>query len=922
MSKSLYLLDGMALVYRAHFAFIARPIVDSRGRNTSAVFGFANTLLELLENRRPTHVAVAFDTSAPTARHERYPDYKAQREEMPEELAAAIPEVKRLLEAMRIPILEKDGFEADDIIGTLARRAEREGYDEIFMVTPDKDYGQLVDAHTRMYKPGRKGGDVQILGPEEIREEWEVERAEQVIDVLGLMGDSSDNIPGVPGVGPKTAKKLIRQFGSVATLLERVEEVKGKLREKLRDHADQARLSRELVEIDCAVPLDLEPDELIRGERDDDALRALLLELEFNQIGKRLYGVGFDATGGAQAGPTQGDLFSPAGDGGFVRADLRTLEDVDHEYKLLADVHEARTLAEELAGVEVCCFDLETSSLDVRDTRIVGIAFSTEKGKGAYLAVTEENEAELLSALEPFWRAEGVVKVGHNLKFDLGVLLAHGVDVSGPFADTMIAHSLLEADQRHGMDRLAAAWLGYAPIPITDLIGPKGKGQRSMADLPPEEVKDYAVEDADITLQLYHTLLPKLETHGQLDVFQALEMPLLPVLTRMEQEGIRLDTEALDAISRRLGARLDALKAEMYEMSGESFNLNSPKQLGVVLFEKLKLSNKPRKTKTGQYKTNEQVLQSLVGTHPIIDAILEYRELGKLKSTYVDALPKQVHAKTGRVHTRYLQTGAATGRLSSNDPNLQNIPIRTEQGREIRRAFVPRDADHVLVAADYSQVELRLMAHLSKDKGLCEAFREGLDIHAATAAKVFGVEVDDVTSDMRRKAKMVNFGIIYGISAYGLSQRLSIPREEAGGIIQAYFDQYPGVKTYMDHIVHEAKKTGYVQTMGGRRRWIRDIDSRNRTVREAAERTAINSPIQGSAADMIKRAMIEVDELLRPNRRSRLLLQVHDELVLDMHREEEAELTPRIRQRMEEAILLSIPVVVEIGRGDNWLEAH
>lgn len=912
----------MALVYRAHFAFISRPIVNSRGQNTSAVFGFTNTLLELLENRRPTHVAVAFDTSAPTARHERYPAYKAQREEMPEELAAAIPEVKRLLKAMNIPMLEKDGFEADDIIGTLARRAEREGYDEIFMVTPDKDYGQLVDEHTRMYKPGRKGGDVRILGVEEIREEWEVERPEQVIDVLGLMGDSSDNIPGVPGVGPKTAKKLIRQFGSVEDLLARVDEVKGKLQEKVREHADQARLSRELVEIDCAVPLDLAPDDLVRGERDDAALQALLLEMEFNQIGKRLFGEGFDASGGAQTGPLQGDLFTPAGDGGFVRSDLRTLADVEHDYSLRTEISEAEALARTLAGAEVCCFDLETSGLDVRDTRIVGIAFSVEKGKGSYVAVTEANEAEMLAALDEFWRAEGVLKAGHNLKFDLGVLLAHGVEVAGPFADTMIAHSLLEAEQRHGMDRLAASLLGYAPIPIADLIGARGKEQRSMADLPAEEIKDYAVEDADITLQLYHALRPQLETHEQMGVFRDLEMPLLPVLTRMEDEGIRLDTDALGAISRGLGERLDELKADIYRMSGETFNLNSPKQLGVVLFEKLKLSDKPQKTKTGQYKTNEQVLQSLSGTHGIIDAILEYRELGKLKSTYVDALPKQVHAKTGRVHTRYLQTGAATGRLSSIEPNLQNIPIRTEKGREIRRAFIPRDADHVLVAADYSQVELRLMAHLSGDPGMCGAFREHRDIHAATAAKVFGVELEGVTPEMRRKAKMVNFGIIYGISAYGLSQRLSIPREEAGDIIRAYFEQYPGVKRYMDRIVAEARERGYVETMGGRRRWIRDIDSRNRTVREAAERTAINSPIQGSAADMIKRAMIEVDAYLRPRHRSRLLLQVHDELVLDVYRGEEEALIPEIRRRMEEAMPLSIPVVVDIGRGDNWLEAH
>jgi len=924
MSKSLYLLDGMALVYRAHFAFITRPIVNSKGRNTSAVYGFANTLLELIENRSPTHLAVAFDTSAPTARHEKYPEYKAQREEMPEDLAEAIPDVKRLLEAFRIPVLEKDGYEADDIIGTLARQAEREGFEEVFMVTPDKDYGQLVDEHTWMYKPGRKGGGAEILGVSEICAEWEVERPEQVIDVLGLMGDSSDNIPGVPGVGPKTAKKLIGEFGSVENLLQHVEEVKGKLKDKLKENQDMATLSRELVVIDCGVPLEKGPGDLIRGERDNDALSALMLEMEFSQIGKRLFGDGFSAVGGAaSAGPVQGDLFAAApSSSGELKPDLKTLEDVPHDYRLLTSAEERDAFLSDVRAAGICCFDLETSSLDVRDTRVVGIALSCAQGKGAYVPVPEEREIEALESLSAFWAEETILKVGHNLKFDLGVLLAKGVAVKGPFADTMILHSLIESDQRHGMDRLAASLLGYAPIPITDLIGPKGKEQKSMADLSPEEVKDYAVEDADVTLQLYHKLLPGLEESGQRPVFETLEMPLLPVLTRMEEEGIRLDTDALAVISEELGTRLVELQKRVLELAGEDFNLNSPKQLGVILFEKLKLSEKPKKTKTGQYSTSEQTLQALAGSHEIIDAILEFRELGKLKSTYVDALPKQVHPNTGRVHTKYLQTGAATGRLSSNDPNLQNIPIRTARGREIRRAFIPRNDSFVLMAADYSQIELRLMAHLSGDPGMCSAFRDGLDIHAATAARVFGVEVPDVTSDMRRKAKMVNFGIIYGISAFGLSQRLAIPREEASDIIKAYFKQYPGVKAYMDEVVERTRADGSIQTMGGRKRTIRDIDSRNHTVRQAAERTAINSPIQGSAADMIKKAMIGVDALLTQDFQSRLLLQVHDELVLDVHQDEVDEVTRQVKQCMEAAMPLDIPVVVDVGIGQNWLEAH
>ncbi|MCC5846462.1 MAG: DNA polymerase I [Verrucomicrobia bacterium] len=924
MSKTLYLLDGMALVYRAHFAFITRPILTSKGRNTSAIYGFTNTLLELLENRRPTHIAVAFDTSAPTARHELYPEYKAQREAMPEDLATAIPDVKRLLAAFNVPVLERDGFEADDIIGTLARRAEKQGYDEVFMVTPDKDYGQLVDTHTRMYKPGRKGGEVEILGPEEICAQWGIEDPEQVIDILGLMGDSSDNIPGVPGIGPKTAQKLIAEFGSVEQLIARVDEVKGKMKDKIKENEEQARLSRKLVVIDCDVPLELAPDDLILGERDDAALQKLFIEFEFNSIGKRLYGEGFNAGRGQAPKEVQGDLFASASaEMPLLQPKLKKLADVPHDYRRVDGLEGLNPVLEALLAVEKVCFDLETTGLDVLDTEIVGIAFSLKPGAGWFVGVTPENEKEVLRALSPFWAHEGILKIGHNLKFDLGVLFAKGVEVRGPFADTMIAHALLEPDQRHGMDELAAAKLNYAPIPISDLIGPKGKPQGNMRDVEPQKLTEYAVEDTDVTLRLYEHLMPKLDEAEQRRVFEQIEMPLVPVLTRMELEGIRLDTEDLAAFSERLGRRLEVLEKRVFELAGESFNLNSPKQLGVILFDKLKIAEKVKKTKTGQYSTNEQTLQGLAGKHEIIDIILEYREAGKLKSTYVDALPRQVHPKTGRVHTRYMQTGAATGRLSSIDPNLQNIPIRTELGREIRKAFVPRGEGFVLLAADYSQIELRLMAHLSGDKAMREAFEQGLDIHAATAAKVYGVSLEDVTSDMRRKAKMVNFGIIYGISAFGLSQRLDIPRTEAKEIIDAYFAQYPGVKAYMKRIPEEARSRGYVETLCGRRREIRDIDSRNQTIRQGAERTAINSPIQGTAADMIKLAMVSVDQLLREKKaRSRLLLQVHDELVFDLAEEEADDLMPAISAALRDALTLDVPVVVEMGTGPNWLAAH
>lgn len=927
MAENLYLLDGMALVYRAHFAFVTRPVVTSAGRNVSALFGFTNTLLELLESRNPTHIAVAFDTSAPTARHELYPEYKAQRDAMPEDLASAIPDVKRLLAAFKIPVLEKDGFEADDIIGTLARMAEESGYAATYMVTPDKDFGQLVDERTRVYKPGRKGGEVEILGVKEICGQWGIEHPEQVIDILGLMGDASDNIPGVPGIGPKTAQKLIAEFGSVEDLLSRVDEVKGKVSDKLREHAEQARLSRKLVVIDRHAPLDVTPDDLIRGERDDAALQALFIEFEFNSIGKRLFGDGFVAGkgGGAPRGPVQGDLFAspPGGEEPLLTPNFKTLQDVPHEYTAILSPADLEPLLDELSKADRVCFDLETDSLDVLDTGLVGLAFCTRPGRAWFVHTTSENEQEILEALAPFWSRADVLKVGHNLKFDLAVLMARGVEVAGPFADTMVAHAMLEPEQRHGMDEIANAKLGYAPVPITDLIGPKGNPQKSMREVEAGQLADYAAEDADVTLRLHDILREDLEKANQTKIFETIEMPLLPVLTRMELEGIRLDTKALAEFSEELGRKLEELERRVFELAGESFNLNSPKQLGVILFEKMGIAEKVKKTKTGQYSTSEQTLQAFAGQHEIVDVILEFREAGKLKSTYVDALPKQVHPMTGRVHTRYLQAGAATGRLSSIDPNLQNIPIRTELGRYIRKAFVPRGEGFALLSADYSQIELRIMAHISKDPGMRDAFEKGLDIHAATAARVYGVDLKDVTSEMRRNAKMVNFGIIYGISAFGLSQRLGIPRAEAKEVIDAYFKQYPGVQAFMDRVVEDARKTGWVVTPLGRRRVVRDIDSRNQTIRQAAERAAINSPIQGAAADMIKLAMIRVDTLLREgDYRSKLLLQVHDELVFDLHEDEADILKSKIAEAMRDAMPLDLPVVVELGTGQNWLDAH
>ncbi len=942
MSKRLFLLDGMALLYRAHFAFIKNPIRTSDGVNTSALYGFANTLLDIIGNQQPTHLAVVLDTSAPTPRHEMFPDYKAQREEMPEDISTAIPLIHRLCAAMKIPLITKDGLEADDIIGILAKQAEKEGFDT-YMVTPDKDFGQLVSDSIKIYKPGRQGSDVEILGVKEVCERWGIERPEQVIDILALMGDAVDNIPGIPGFGEKTATSLIQQFGSVENLIANVSKLKGKQKEKVEQHAEKAILSKKLATIFTDLPVEVAPEALALQGHDEEALKALFTEFEFNALGRRVFGDAFKAGRGrmmakeappSAAAASSDDLFSTAEITQPTSPNLRTIADTPHQYHLVRTVEERARLIAELEQQPRYCFDLETTSLDPRDTEIVGIAFSWQAGEGwfVFFPRDQKESAQMLEEFRAiFTRPGDIEKIGHNLKFDLSVLLAKGLEVTGPFFDTMIAHSLIEPDQRHGMDYLSETYLSYTPIPISALINTEKEkdlfAPQSMADVAaahPQKIADYAAEDADVTWQLAEKLRPMLPKHGAERVFYDIECPLIPVLARMEHLGVKIDVAALHEFGLQLEKRAHELHQRIQDQAGGAFNLNSPKQLGEVLFERLKLMEKPKKTATGQYQTNEQVLQSLTGLHPIIGEILEYREVTKLKNTYVDALPECVSKIDERVHTTFHQLMAATGRMASSNPNLQNIPIRSESGKEIRKAFVAGEPGWVLLSADYSQVELRVMAALSEDAAMIEAFQQGQDIHQATAAKVYGVPLDGVLPEMRRTAKMVNFGIIYGISAFGLSQRLGIPRGEAATIIDNYFKQFPGIHRYMEQIVKDAKKYGYVETITGRRRVIRDIGSANATIRGGAERMAMNTPIQGTAADMIKLAMIQIDRALHQSgMKTRMLLQVHDELLFEVPQNEVEQARELILQHMRDALPLGdVPVEVEAGTGINWLEAH
>ncbi len=918
-SKRLFLLDGMALVYRAHFAFAVKPIMTSYGMNASAMLGITNTLVELITKQKPTHLAMVFDTSAPTARHERFPAYKAQRQEMPEDLGKAIPHVKRLMEAFRIPVLVLDGYEADDIIGTLAKRAEAEGGFTTFMVTPDKDFSQLVDERTFMWKPGRQGGDHEVIGVDEVKAQWLVERPEQVIDILGLWGDASDNIPGVPGIGEKTAKSLIQQFGSIEEILANPDKLKGKQKENLTNFAEQARLSRDLATIQLDVPIDIELDALVKQPFDEEAVKALLVEFEFNAVGRRLFGEDFKAGRGfhrrAETGDSAGESAVPPVPG------LHTSETVPHDWKV-ADSAKLRAAALTKAGqAGTVGFAVDWQGADARSAEIRGIALAPEAHEAFYL--TGADGASLTAELAPLLGNPEVMLVAHDVKESLQVLFLHGsAPVQAKVFDVMLAQALIDPEQKASLDFLAEAQLGYT---LTVPKAVEASGQLLMPGMEPEDTTrpGRIMERADLALQLKPLLQPKLHGLEQDRVFYEIESPLVAVLAGMEAAGIKLEPGVLSVIGTRLEKEIAQLELSVYEKAGTRFNLNSPKQLGEVLFDQMKLIDKPKKTKTGQYMTGEDVLAELAGEHPVVADLLAYREASKLKSTYVDALPLAIARRTGRVHTTFHQVGAVTGRLASNNPNLQNIPIRTEAGREIRKAFIAPAPGWSLLSADYSQIELRVMASICRDPHMMEAFEQGIDIHTATAARVHGVSITDVTGDMRRTAKMVNFGIIYGISAFGLAQRLGIPRSEGGRLIDEYFVQYPGVKRYMENTIEDAKQCGYVETITGRRRYLRDINSGNVNIRKAAERNAINMPIQGTSADMIKIAMVRIAEALRAGGyATRMLLQVHDELVFEVPDAESAAIRSLIPNLMQEALPLAVPVVVELGQGSDWFTAH
>ena len=923
--KKLFLLDAMALIYRAYFAFSKNPRINSKGLNTSAILGFANTLNDVLKNQQPSHIGVAFDTMAPTIRKEGYVAYKANREKMPEDLSASIPYILQLLEGFNIPILSVDGYEADDVIGTLAKEAEQAGF-LTYMMTPDKDFGQLVSENIFMYKPARMGNKAEIWGVKEVCERYGIQRPEQLIDILGLWGDASDNIPGVPGIGEKRAKELIAQFGSVENLLQNTDKLKGKMKENLEKYADQALVSKELATIMLDVPIEFNEEALKMGEPDTEALKKLFEELEFRNFAKRFF-TGLSLKNG-EPQAVQAELFK----GGEAEQpeetqeiDIKTLQNTPHEYHLVSDEKEARELASILQKQTSVCFDTETTGLDPNNSELVGISFSVKPHEAWYVPVPENyhDAVKLVAVFKKFFENRKIEKTGQNIKFDIAVLKWYDIDVKGPLFDTMIAHYLLQPDMRHNMDYLAETYLHYRPVPIENLIGKKGKNQGSMRDVDAKIIKEYAAEDADITLQLKAVFEPQLKETGTLKLFEEIEMPLVPVLASMEAEGVKLDIKALNDYSKELEKDIEKIEKKIYELAGTEFNIASPKQLGEILFDKLRISEKPKKTKTGQYSTGEEILIKLVHKHPIIEHILEYRSLTKLKSTYVDTLPLLVSPRDNRLHTSYNQAVAATGRLSSNNPNLQNIPVRTEKGREIRKAFIPRNNDYTFLAADYSQIELRIIAHLSEDKNMTEAFRHNKDIHTDTASKVFGVAPEEVTKEMRRKAKMVNFGLIYGISAFGLSQRLGIPRKEAAEIIENYFKQYPGIKKYMEQQIQFAREHGYVETIMGRRRYLKDINSANGPVRGFAERNAINAPIQGSSADMIKIAMIRIFEEFNKHRfRSKIILQVHDELVIDTFKEELEQVQQIVKNKMESALKLRVPVIVDMNTGNNWLEAH
>ncbi|WP_375416279.1 DNA polymerase I [uncultured Hymenobacter sp.] len=956
-APKLFLLDAFALIYRAHFAFSKNPRVNSKGMNTGAVLGFTNTLVEVLQKEKPSHLGVAFDAQKKTFRHDSFADYKAQRQKMPEDIGIAIPYIKKIVEAFGIPILMVDGFEADDVIGTLAQRAEAQGFD-VFMMTPDKDYCQLVTEKIKIYRPAFMGNAAEVLDVQHVLERFEIERVEQVIDILGLQGDASDNIPGIPGIGEKTAKALIKQFGSVEGLIANVDQLKGKQQENVRQFAEQGLMSKDLATIHVNVPIPFEPTELAMSGPDEARLRELFDELEFRQLAARvLDGGGGGRDDRAPAGPVgrgarrpkvaatgQASLFGNPGDeavaigaeegetgqhGSPYHGPRRTLADMPHQYHLIDTPELRKSLLDFLLQQAEVSFDTETTGLDTMTARLVGLSFCWLPGEAYYVPVPQDSfEAQqaLVEEFQPFFNAESILKIGQNIKYDLTILKHYGVSIKGKLFDTMLAHYLIEPDMRHNMDVLAETYLHYQPVSIIELIGPKGKNQKTMADLDPALVSDYACEDADVTLQLKHVFEPMLKEINLLGLLNDVENPLVPVLAAIEYEGIRIDSGAMNEYSAELQGYIKELETQIYAAAGQEFNIGSPKQLGEILFDKLGMGgSKSKKTKTGQHATGEEVLSQLAAEHPVAALILEYRQLTKLRSTYVEALPQLVNKNDGRVHTSFNQAVTATGRLSSTNPNLQNIPIRTEKGREIRKAFVPRDDQHVLLAADYSQIELRIMADFSGDPTMIEAFRLGQDIHASTASKVFNVPLSAVDGEMRRKAKTVNFGIIYGISAFGLAQRLSISRKEAVDIIEAYFEEFGAVKKFMDESINRARELEYATTLLGRRRYLRDINSRNATLRGFTERNAINAPIQGTAADIIKKAMITIHDWLEQEKLgTKMILQVHDELVFDAVAKEVEFITPKIRELMISALPLprGVPMEVEIGTGRNWLQAH
>ncbi len=926
----LFLIDAYALIYRSYYAFLKNPRINSKGMNTSAIFGFINSLEDVLKRENPTHIAVAFDPKGPTFRHEAYELYKAQREETPEVIRQSVPIIKDIIEAYNIPILEVPRFEADDVIGTVSKQAEKEGF-EVYMMTPDKDYGQLVSEHIFMYRP-KFGGDYEVMGVKEVLNKYSLTSVDQVIDLLGLMGDSSDNIPGCPGVGEKTAQKLLEEYGSIENLLENTDKLKGALQKRVTENAEQIRFSKFLATIKTDVPIQFDAAKCVREKPNETRLTEIYTELEFRTFINKMTGEEKKSAPAPQKvvakGPVQGnlfDLFATEEPSVPKYSTLANLKTILHVYKTVDTEEEMAKLGRFLADQDFFAFDTETDGIDPLTAGLVGMSFAVKENEAWYVPVPADKEeaTKVVAHFSPALQNRKSQKIGQNIKFDIIVLRKYGVRVAGPLFDTMIAHYLLNPELRHGMDYLAETYLKYKPVPISQLIGPKGKNQLCMRDVPLAQIAEYAAEDADVTLKLKNFFAPELKKAGIESLFFDIEMPLIYVLVEMEVTGVKLDTVALKQSSEELTAALNNLEKEIYELAGVKFNINSSKQVGEVLFEHLKIEEKAKKTKTGSYSTSEDILEKMRSKHPVVGKLLEYRGLKKLLSTYIDALPELINPETGKVHTSFNQTVTATGRLSSTNPNLQNIPIRDELGREIRKAFIPDNEDCTFFSADYSQIELRIMAHLSQDEHMIEAFRSGADIHSATAAKIYGIPVEEVTGDMRRKAKTANFGIIYGISIFGLAERLNIPRAESKELIEGYFKSYPGVRDYMDESIRIAKEKGYVETIFKRKRYLPDINSHNAIVRGYAERNAINAPIQGSAADIIKVAMVRIyNRFEEEGLKSKMILQVHDELNFNVCQDEQEKVRQIVLEEMENAIQLQVPLIADCGEGKNWLEAH